>query len=508
MAMASSRNPVGNRIGAWIYNKRESVHIIAVKRVFSGRQKLLAKSVGMSELEPNYDQNQALGALIQIVGSSISIIGLNAQKWAMDEQAKMDEAERARCCSSWRWTLAFLVFTGGQIVQTAAYAYGSQSLVSAMSNLSLVTNAFIATLFFGEPFTMRPIHSGLRVFEGWDLGAVLVLIIGTLLAGLYAPVPPETKFDLQTLTDLFLQVHFLLWLGATVLLLIFSLMWWIAYIEPLLSASEADKQPQNASAVRSGGLVFSFASAAVGSISVTLSKIVVLLVRESLEGKNQFTSAGAYIFLVAFIACAILSLMVLNAGLARFEAVIVIPVYYVLSTIMIIISGELLYNSYENFTPSTAVIFTVGILLSLWGVYLLSCHEGTSIDEPEGRGRTASLPVRYLRPGRRALSVAGPTAPRPALAGRLAAKASRRRNHFGGGVQARTRFARTSSIDFMVSQWNSGAPTEGAEGAGADGANATGAGSGSAYGSTASTETAISEHDSLLQSGGSVQGTA
>ena len=109
---------------------------------------------------------------------------------------------------------------------------------------------------------------------------------------------------------------------------------------------------------------------------------------------------------------------------------------------------------------------------------------GTSIDEPEGRGRTASLPVRYLRPGRRALSVAGPTAPRPALAGRLAAKASRRRSHFGGVVQARTRFARTSSIDFMVSQWNSGAPTEGAEGAGADGANATGAGSGSAYGST------------------------
>ena len=89
MAMASNRNPVGNRIGAWICNKRESVHI-AVKRVFSGRQKLLAKSVGMSELEPNYDQNQALGALIQIVGSSISIIGLNAQKWAMDEQAKMD----------------------------------------------------------------------------------------------------------------------------------------------------------------------------------------------------------------------------------------------------------------------------------------------------------------------------------------------------------------------------------------------------------------------------------
>ena len=78
-------------------------------------------SVAMSELTPNYDQNQALGAIIQIVGSSISIIGLNAQKWAMDEQAKMDEAERARCCSSWRWTLAFLVFTDS-IVHTLSAA--------------------------------------------------------------------------------------------------------------------------------------------------------------------------------------------------------------------------------------------------------------------------------------------------------------------------------------------------------------------------------------------------
>jgi len=413
---------------------------------------------------PEYNKNQLIGALIQVVGSSVSIIGLNAQKWAMEVQDKLSEEERASSCASWRWTLALGVFTLGQIIQTAAYAYGSQSLVSAVSNLSLVTNALIATLVFDEPFTMRPVHGGLRIFEGWDLGAIVVLIIGTVLAGLYAPPATEAKFDLVTLQALFLQTHFLVWLGITVFILLFALTWWIAFVEPQLTAAELDAakdkdaKRRSERALRTGGMLFSFAAAAIGSISVTLSKIVVLLIKESIEVTNQFTNAAAFIFVVGFIGCAVLSLLVLNAGLARFEAVIVIPVYYVLSTILIIVSGELLYNTYLNFTETTATLFSIGIAISLFGVYLLSCHEGTSIAEPEGRGRSATAPIRYLRQGRRSLGggAAGGAAGGGGGASPRAqntARPQRRQSAFGGVVNARTRYARTSSIDFMVGHW-------------------------------------------------------
>ena len=74
------------------------------------------------------------------------------------------------------------------------------------------------------------------------------------------------------------------------------------------------------------------AAAALGGISITLSKVSVLLVRTSIEGSNQLGtfSHGSSSVLIS---CAVLNLKVLNEGLAQFEAMLVIPIL-VVSTLL------------------------------------------------------------------------------------------------------------------------------------------------------------------------------
>lgn len=79
------------------------------------------------------------------------------------------------------------------------------------------------------------------------------------------------------------------------------------------------------------------------------------------------------------------NLVVLNHALEQFDALFIIPAYYVLTTVMIIIAGQLLYKSYLNFTPHTLAFFLVGLAVSLYGVFLMSYHEPdtdlTAIDD-------------------------------------------------------------------------------------------------------------------------------
>jgi hypothetical protein len=151
-----------------------------------------------------------LGALISFSGASISIAGLNGQKWAIDKEGG---------AGGLRWWLSLLFYIIGQVVQTAAYAFGTQELVVAVSNLSIVTNALIAALVFGEPFTTCP-PAGWRcspmILRGWDLGAVVIVITGTIVIAVFAPPQPQDSYTAAELVSAISDTEFASFLGDTV----------------------------------------------------------------------------------------------------------------------------------------------------------------------------------------------------------------------------------------------------------------------------------------------------
>ena len=136
---------------------------------------------------------QVLGGCICMCGSTLAIVGMNMQRWwllrvesehaaaelVQQRQDEEDEEGESRKLTlgedsssppgspaaeasggggavggdgRWRgkcwWAVSLLVYIVGQLTQMAALAFASQTLVSALSNISLVTNVCVAHCWF------------------------------------------------------------------------------------------------------------------------------------------------------------------------------------------------------------------------------------------------------------------------------------------------------------------------------------------------------------------------
>ena len=96
--------------------------------------------------------DQILGVCIELVGTTLSICGLNGQKHALMRAQNNDDVDNLNM----GWVVAFSVYAVGEATQLAAQGFGTQALVASVSNVSLCTNALIAYFVFKE-------HLGYRV---------------------------------------------------------------------------------------------------------------------------------------------------------------------------------------------------------------------------------------------------------------------------------------------------------------------------------------------------------
>ncbi|KAJ3344552.1 NIPA-like protein 3, partial [Kappamyces sp. JEL0680] len=99
-----------------------------------------------------------------------------------------------------------------------------------------------------------------------------------------------------------------------------------------------EKIPLKSKLVRFG-LPFSYAS--LGGLMATLltlfAKATIYLLTTSFQGQNQFTSFPAYLFTAITLFCAISQIYWINLGLARYDALLQIPVFYVVWTLFDVI---------------------------------------------------------------------------------------------------------------------------------------------------------------------------
>lgn len=76
--------------------------------------------------------------------------------------------------------------------------------------------------------------------------------------------------------------------------------------------------------------------------------------------------------LLGLVRSAVLNLKVLNDGLARHEATLIVPTMYVLHTVLTITGGELLYQTYRDLEWMEGLCFSVAVVVSILGVYILA----------------------------------------------------------------------------------------------------------------------------------------
>ena len=132
-------------------------------------------------------------------------------------------------------------------------------------------------------------------------------------------------------------------------------------------------------------LPFSYAaiSAIIGTQSVLLAKSSSELVRTTLGGNNQFTSPFTYFILMAWITSMVFWLYRMNAALRKFDGVFIIPVLQVVWTLFSIIGGGVYFREFSKFDRKDTALFTLGVLVVIFGVYLLAPQTPRAAEEDE-----------------------------------------------------------------------------------------------------------------------------
>jgi surface polysaccharide O-acyltransferase-like enzyme len=108
-------------------------------------------------------------------------------------------------------------------------------------------------------------------------------------------------------------------------------------------------------------------------MTVLFAKATIHLIEPTLfQNNNQFTSIEAYMFTVITLFTAVSQIYWINNGLARYDALIQIPVFYVSWTLFDVVGGGIYYEEFRGFSVHQFILFCLGIVVIFCGVFVLA----------------------------------------------------------------------------------------------------------------------------------------
>jgi hypothetical protein len=133
-----------------------------------------------------------LATFLSVLGSLLSIMGLNLQRFTHRLEAAKPLPLRRRSYRQKPWVVGFVLVAVDVLLDTVSLTFADLSLVSALGALSLLFNAVIAPRFLGEQMSRRDIAGTVCVF----CGTVTSIIFANrktpacALPAAHGPLPP------------------------------------------------------------------------------------------------------------------------------------------------------------------------------------------------------------------------------------------------------------------------------------------------------------------------------
>eukprot|EP00943_MAST-04B_sp_MAST-4B-sp1_P001714 g1714.t1 len=153
---------------------------------------------------------------------------------------------------------------------------------------------------------------------------------------------------------------------------------------------------------------FALVAAVLAGYATVLVKIVLTLVEVSISGDNQFAYFSTYVFIAFLIVFEVIHIKYLNNGLKHFDAMFFVPMFMVSLTVITSISGGIFFQEFVNFDLMQFVLYPVGLLCTVIGVFILSQRDAAkkaeqskvpmnivvdrTLDASNGRARSKSWP--------------------------------------------------------------------------------------------------------------------
>ncbi|KAJ2517844.1 hypothetical protein H4217_003700 [Coemansia sp. RSA 1939] len=350
-----------------------------------------------------HQQQVWIGVLLVLVGGATLNIGLNIQKYAFrkhqsrlpaqettedksdgtlpEPESEPEPSGRARRLrvrlqnlpiGNPYWAIGLVVFVLGNATNFIALQFAPQSLVAPLGAVALVTNVIVAPLLNKEKIGL------------FDVGGIALIIAGCVIVVVFSGIAQQNL-------RLCMLIQLLRARPTVIYLCIISVAIAATYVF-LWSVERALKLGESGTTKRTAldkwirpippssryvryGLPLAYASmgSLMAALTTLFAKSLVNLLSTSLfDHENQFTSFLPWCILLVTVFTAASQVYWINQGLLRYDALLQVPVFYVVWTVLDIIGGGIYFNEFKLFTTVKYVLFTLGVAVIFSGVGLLS----------------------------------------------------------------------------------------------------------------------------------------
>ncbi|EQC40965.1 hypothetical protein SDRG_02028 [Saprolegnia diclina VS20] len=304
--------------------------------------------------------NLGLGIGMCLVGTTVSNLGLNIQKYSFLHQERLPETQRRPYNTQWRWWLGFACVGLGSIADFAALTFAAQSVITPIGAFTLVANLGFAHYWLKEPLGSTDLAgTGLIV-----LGATAVTIFGS---------HESPKYSLDELIALSTRGSMVVYAIAILGLVAFFHVVRMRSEQVLRKCGKAS--PEYRALEKLHPLSYAGFAGIVGAQSVMFAKSSGELIQLSLQGRNQFNRVLTYVILAGLVLTISVQTHMLALGLKNFDALYMVPVFTCFFISFSVLGGAVYFNEFQAFTLYQWICFPLGVAITVVGVILLSRRE-------------------------------------------------------------------------------------------------------------------------------------
>ena len=144
-----------------------------------------------------------LGVGISLLGSFLNAVGFALQKKGQNDVIKKSmitgNDSLWNCCKSIWWIFGLIIYVSGSIANSAAMAWGPQSLLNSLGATTMAWNVMIASIFLNEALYRK------------DIIGTTFIIIGAILSVIFGPRSIDEHLTIVQLKDLYKRIPFIVY---------------------------------------------------------------------------------------------------------------------------------------------------------------------------------------------------------------------------------------------------------------------------------------------------------
>ena len=336
-----------------------------------------------------------IGALLAVFGSVGSNLGINIQKFSFLQNSKRPTSEQRAYTRQPGWALGLGLVIGGSLCDFAALALAAQSIVAPIGSVTLVANMVFAQYWLKETLSRR------------DLCGTVLIIAGSVLTVAFGD-HSDPEYSLSDFRHFFGFSSSIIY-ALAVLGFCATLYALLLYLRPMKKRiveinktyetihDNSVRQRLIADNTELAAVIVRYTpwekvhpfflcalSGALGAQSVMFGKMVSELISTTMQGDNQLFSPFPYLFLLSMLFFIFSQIHFLALALAYFDALYCVPIFQCFFILISTVGGATFFQEFSNFDTTQAIMFPLGIVVTLVGVFLLAQRDSSAV-APDGR---------------------------------------------------------------------------------------------------------------------------